>query len=414
MLLEKAGLFDDLDILRARFEHRRVVRVFLENVDIQSERGRMIAFRLGVLDMEPCKKKTERMSGGNSAKAAMPPATGGLYEAQKSAAMKVEAILRRRTATRDFYDLYSLCQAKGWSLLDCLDLHARYCPEIPQANKQDSSYMESRFFFAGPDPDDAAHRNMGAAEALSLRSVRHCFMKECDSAVEAGAALLEALVRLCRHSDEMVPGIEKLRFGIARNDAVQLLVQQGRHDDAVNLMYHGGFDVFRQNREGRNTLELCLPSAQMARRLLRHSAGISDAALQSPVYNTLFPEIGDALRVESAIVSLADAAIEDGGAVNPHCLAAAAEELRIDHVELKARVGEKMDRIRRIGEAERADAGDGDYVKNNIQRYVSQIVSGTDVDENTVIGIFEDAVCADGSERAAPGIEEGDCESLAE
>jgi len=161
------------------------------------------------------------------------------------AAMKIESIIKYRTVTRDFFDVYSLWQIKKMDLYDQISNYHRF-----YAKNTSTELMEKRLFERAVDINkDPGFKNISTSRPLSVKEIRESLLEwVIDTSQKESQVMKEAIAG-------KTEDLEVLRFGMSRMSLLQKLCTFGEDDKVIELLEEGQFDLSYESLDGRTLLD---------------------------------------------------------------------------------------------------------------------------------------------------------------
>lgn len=128
------------------------------------------------------------------------------------AAMKIHAVLKYRTLTRDFFDLYSLCRLQGYDLYSLLDNY-----RIFYGSHFAGNLLEQRFFDRAQDTNDPEFSNLKVIEPKSLDEVRSYFEQWLILRYDEESSYIKQVIKERDVKDSPFTSFGLLRYSLFQN-----------------------------------------------------------------------------------------------------------------------------------------------------------------------------------------------------
>jgi len=211
------------------------------------------------------------------------------------AAMKIEAIIKYRTVTRDYFDIYTLSMEHERDLYTLIDNFRDFYPTMTV----DDSSFEREFFDKTPDADDKGYQDIEVnSEEKSIKEIRS-FYEEYLQNVKT-----KEDEEILSYIEQKIVPKTKL-FGTNRNSFVQKLSSMLELKELSELLKLNLFDLSYTSLDGKALLDNYLDESKELKAILSFYKEIPSTWMDSSRYR--FREgVVEMLKYENAVISMAN------------------------------------------------------------------------------------------------------------
>ena len=171
-------------------------------------------------------------------------------------AMKMEAIIRYRTKTRDFYDIYTIGEQEGISIFTMLDIYNNHSNK-----KGKEELLYSRFATKPLDSYDEGLKDMKVKEKgmSSFSKSREGIIDE----IKKNKTEEEEIILNILDSPTLIEKYKNFNFGFQRLSLPQKLASIGQSKMVVKCLELNIFDITYEDISGKNLLDYYLQPKRM-------------------------------------------------------------------------------------------------------------------------------------------------------
>jgi len=216
------------------------------------------------------------------------------------AAMKIEAIIKYRTVTRDFFDIYTLSLEYDKNLYALIDNFRNFYSTMTV----DDSSFEREFFDKAPDADDKGYQNIEVNTVeKSIKEIRSYYEEYLQN-----IKLLED-ESILNYVEENVLSDTRL-YGTNRNSFVQKLSTLIEFKELIKLLNKATFELTYTSMDGKALLDNYLDELKELKIILSFYKEIPLNWIDSNRYK--FREgVLDMLKYENSVISMASSNAND-------------------------------------------------------------------------------------------------------
>lgn len=208
---------------------------------------------------------------------------------EQIAAMKLESIIKYRTVTRDFFDVYTLWQQSG------MDLHMlieNYRDKY--SSKVSIDLFEQRFFDRRMDSNDPGFGTLKFKEKITPDDIRHKYLEWIVEKTEEENQIIQ-------RADEVDESICNTYFGNNRQSLLQKLCSVGRDDLVIKYLEAAVFDLDYEDFSGKNLIDYYKSNRKMQKTVAGYLRSVPPSWIGSGRY-MFDEETLDLLRYENAVI----------------------------------------------------------------------------------------------------------------
>lgn len=205
------------------------------------------------------------------------------------AAMKLESIIKYRTVTRDFFDVYTLWQQSG------MDLHmliGNYRDKY--SSKVSIDLFEQRFFDRGMDSNDPGFGTLKFKEKITPDEIRNKYLEWIVEKTEEENQVIQ-------RADEVDISICNTYFGNNRQSLLQKLCSIGRDDLVIKYLEAAVFDLEYEDFSGKNLIDYYKSDRKMQKTVVGYLRSVPPSWIGSGRY-MFDEETLDLLKYENAVI----------------------------------------------------------------------------------------------------------------
>jgi len=210
-------------------------------------------------------------------------------------AMKIEAIVRYRTKTRDFYDIYTIANDKGISLFVMLDVYNK-----GSHKKANEELLYTRFIRNPLNSDDEGLSGMRVKKRSmsNFSKLREWVVDE----VKKSKMIEEQIILSLLENPLLIEKYKDFYFGFERLSLPQKLASIGRSDMVISCLELNIFDMTYEAISGKNLLDYYLleEDSEIFRKILHHTIKIPPKWLESRTYKR--EKKLEAIQYENAVI----------------------------------------------------------------------------------------------------------------
>lgn len=217
---------------------------------------------------------------------------------EQIAAMKFESIVKYRTVTRDFFDVYTLWQQSG------MDLHmliGNYRNKY--YSKISVDLFEQRFFDRGMDGNDPGFGTLKFKEKTTPDDIRGRYLEWIVEKTKEED-------RIIQRADEVDASICNTYFGNNRQSLLQKLCSIGRDDLVIKYLEAAVFDLEYEDFSGKNLIDYYKSDRKMQKTVAGCLRTVPPSWIGSGRY-MFDEETLDLLRYENAVIIQASGGASD-------------------------------------------------------------------------------------------------------
>ena len=209
------------------------------------------------------------------------------------AAMKMEAIIKYRTVTRDFFDIYTLSLEHDKDLYFLIDNLRNFYPTMTI----DNSFFENRFFDKNPDSDDKGYQDIEVnSQEKTIKEIRTYYENYLQNMKD-----FEDKMILNYIEGKVLP--DNIFFGTNRDSFVQKLSTMIELKELVELLKMNVYNLTYTSLNGKALLDNYLDELKEMKIILSFYKEIPSVWIDSSRYR--FSEgIIDMLKYENSVIAM--------------------------------------------------------------------------------------------------------------
>ncbi|MCL4432392.1 MAG: nucleotidyl transferase AbiEii/AbiGii toxin family protein [Epsilonproteobacteria bacterium] len=213
---------------------------------------------------------------------------------EQIAAMKLESILKYRTVTRDFFDIYTLWKQKDLNLYSLIDNYRdKYTPAI------NTELFERRFFDRPMDITDPGFGSLQVVNKISPDDIRAEYLSWVKEISKQEAAILDKIVPADLKETETL-------FGLSRQSLFQKLFSVNSHELITELVKNIEMAKLLpyEDFNGQNLFDYYHSDPTAQQRLAACLTHVPESWLNTDKYK-YNPELLNILRYEHTVITQA-------------------------------------------------------------------------------------------------------------
>jgi hypothetical protein len=205
------------------------------------------------------------------------------------AAMKMESIIKYRTVTRDFFDVYTLWHQSGMDLCTLIDIY-----RDKYLSKVSVDLFETRFFDKEMDIDDPGYGSLQIKRKILPEDIRKEFLDWFNQkTIEENGTLQcaeKVNIELCNEI-----------FGLGRQSLLQKLCSVNRHDLVMKYLDAVVCDLSYEDFSGSNLIDYYVSDRKMQKAVAKFLCDIPQHWLGTNRY-MFDTETLDMLKYENTVI----------------------------------------------------------------------------------------------------------------
>lgn len=208
---------------------------------------------------------------------------------EQIAAMKLESIIKYRTVTRDFFDIYTLWQQSGMDLHKLVENYrTKYFAPIGM------DLFERRFFDQMMDSNDPGFGTLHFKQKIAPDEIRAKYLEWIKEKTEEETNILQL-------ADEVDLSICNTRFGNNRQSLLQKLCSIGRDDLVMKYLEAATFDLSYEDLSGKNIIDYYKQDRNMQKAVAGYLREVPQTWIGSGRY-MFDEETLELLKYENAVI----------------------------------------------------------------------------------------------------------------
>ena len=213
--------------------------------------------------------------------------------------MKLDAIIRYRTKTRDFYDIYTVCNRSDISLFKMLDLYNNYTE-----NYYTDELILKRFTNKALNKGDEGLDSMQTTGMSNFDDLKKWFKSKIE---EESGEDTASIVDIDAHSNKVREYKDRC-FGLERLSLAQKFATLDRDDMVIKCLELSTFKLSYNSLSGKNLLDYYLHQPEMCQKILKYTKEIPPELIsKDPKYITgVRKKLLDLLKLENSIINCAN------------------------------------------------------------------------------------------------------------